>query len=52
MLSVKRAAAPGPGPSPGPRRVHLACLDRDGATVRRPGGTEEHALSGIDGRPC
>jgi hypothetical protein len=46
MLSVKRAVAPGPG------RVHLAWFDPHGATVRGPGGTEEHARSGIDGRPC
>jgi hypothetical protein len=46
MLSVKRAAAPGPG------RAHLARFDRDAATVRGPGGDEEHARSGIDGRPC
>ena len=46
MLSVKRAAAPGPG------RAHLAWFDRNSATVLGPGGTEEHARSGIDGRSC
>jgi hypothetical protein len=48
MLSVKRAAAPGPGPG----RVHLACLDRNNATVRGPGSDEKRARSGIDPRPC